>query len=263
MFLALGGHITSGSEHREALYVGDVSTNSVFKFPLHGNQEGHAFVQPGSGGLDGPRGIIFDGKRHLLVVNQNVDQSFPGEILRYGACSGEFLGALVSHTDPHPPFAPRGIVLKDNILYVADEGDGVTGRLARYDGTTGAFLGDLPVPETIVDEFNSTDFRPRSLVFGPDGLLYVSLFLSPDGFPNSGAVVRYNTHHAEFVDVFIAGTQANGNPYDLNRPEGLVFGPDGKLYITRYALRKDQNLPRLTRYFSSASKRTPTIQTRS
>jgi DNA-binding beta-propeller fold protein YncE len=73
-------------------------------------------------------------------------------------------------------------------------------------------------------------------VIGPgDGYLYVS------NYPNlatglGGDVLRF-TAGGDFVDVFI---HDDGGVGHLNRPEGLVFGPDGSLYITSF--RQDPGL---------------------
>jgi sugar lactone lactonase YvrE len=65
------------------------------------------------------------------------------------------------------------------------------------------------------------------VVFGPDDKLYVSS-LRDSGV--GGWVLRFNPD-GSFVDSFIADT---GGIDQLNRPEGLVFGPDGNLYITSF-----------------------------
>src|SRR5262249_24832878 len=86
----------------------------------------------------------------------------------------------------------------------------------RYDSTTGAFLG------VFADSGQLTD--PRGVVFGPDGNLYVAdgdgpgqvlRFQGPDGM-NPGAFI--NT----FVPLGSGG---------LSHPSGMLFGPDGNLYI--------------------------------
>jgi hypothetical protein len=90
----------------------------VRRFDVPTGDFGDTFVRSGSGGLHGPRGMVFDHDGNLLVANQNVNQPIAGEILRYDG-KGRFLGALVSASDPDPPFAPRGMVLSNGILFVA------------------------------------------------------------------------------------------------------------------------------------------------
>jgi hypothetical protein len=137
---------------------------------------------------------------------------------------------LVSFQDANAPFAPRGMVLKDNILYVANMQDtdstkaGIApnGEVDRYNATTGQFLGGLAMPAGYAGQFN-----PRAVVFGPDGNLYVSVFDSSN--LNAGYVVRY-------VGGTGSGTVFASNTVDpdLHRPEGLTFGPDGRLYVTGF-----------------------------
>jgi hypothetical protein len=228
-----------------SLYISDIGDNSVKRFnALTGEYQG-LFVKPESGGLLGPQGLIF-GHRELLLSNQNVDQPFPGEILSYLRRNGAFSEALVPHTDPHAPYAPRGLVKAGHRLHVADVGDPAyllggglppnpnPGRLAVYDERSGKWLHDLPYEgflETCTGD-GCEQWAPRGVVFGPDGALYVSLmkFTSADD-PNTlpGRIIRFKNNE---VSVFIDGEHCSG--CGLARPEGLVFGPDGRLYVTSF-----------------------------
>ena len=111
---ALEGRVVP-SASTDFLYVGDGSHNTVERFDAATGEHLGTFVD-GSKSLKGPRGLIFDDDGHLLVANQNVGRGKPGEILKYDAATGAFAGELVPFQDPNAPFAPRGIVLKDNIL---------------------------------------------------------------------------------------------------------------------------------------------------
>jgi hypothetical protein len=220
----------------DILYVGDNASNghsadnSVQSFDAGSGASLGTFVS-GADGLKGARGLIFDGAGHLLLANQNVGRGIPGEIMKYDAVTGAFEGGLVSSKDAHAPFAPRGIVLKDNVLYVANLQDSDTtkagiapdGEIDRYDATTGQFLGAYTRPAGWVGQFN-----PRAVVFGPDGKLYASVFDSSN--MAAGYVVKYDVTTG--AESGFAST-ASGAP-DMHRPEGLTFGPDGKLYVTGF-----------------------------
>lgn len=217
---------------RDLLYIGDTSDDTIKRFDAITGRFLGTFVASGSGGLHGPRGIIFNHKGNLLVSNQNVDQPQNGNVLKYSGQTGMFLGELISSVQEGASFAPRGIVLSNNnILYVADiqspDDPPQPGELRAYNGTTGKFLGN----------FNHSGFNgpffPRSVVIGPDGLLYVSVFNPFD--PLNGWVLQFNPVTKEFIKVFVEGNVVN----NLHRPEGLVFGPDGNLYVTSF--RADEN----------------------
>jgi hypothetical protein len=207
------------------LYIGDGIDNTVKQFDATTGALVGDLVAPGSQGMLGPRGLLFRNPGQLLAVNQNVGLTIPGEVLRYNGVTGVPLGALVSTTDAHAPYAPRGMVLgADHSLYVADDGnlDGVIlGRVARFNSETGAFLGDLqPTGFT-------GDFYARADVIGPDGLLYVTV---RNIAPTGGEVLRWDPATGNFRGVFIASNAGN----DLNRPEGIAFGPDGNLYVVSF-----------------------------
>ncbi|WP_397538658.1 hypothetical protein [Rummeliibacillus pycnus] len=211
-------------KRNDFLYIGDGFDNTVKTFEAETGRFLGSFVASGSNGLNGPRGLIFDHSGNLLVTNQNIGQPQNGDVLKYNRQTGEFLGELVQSNAPGAPFAPRGIVLSnENLLFVADMGDvDVPGEVRLYNGTTGEFLGNLNHSSF------TGQFHPRAVVIGPDGLLYVSVRKLPQG--SGGSVLRFNLRTGQFIGVFIASNTEN----DLNRPEGLVFGPDGNLYITSF-----------------------------
>lgn len=219
---------------RDFLYIGDTSDDTVKRFDAATGKFLGTFVTSGSGGLHGPRGLIFGHMDNLLVSNQNVDQPQNGDVLKYKGQDGSFLGELVSSVQKGAPFAPRGIVLSDdNVLIVADIESPSTndqpqpGEIRAFNGTTGNFI----------HIFNHSGFNgpffPRSVVIGPDGLLYVSVF-NPFN-PLNGWVLRFNLETGAFLDVFVESNAVN----NLHRPEGFVFGPDGNLYVTSF--RADEN----------------------
>jgi hypothetical protein len=225
------------------LYVGDGTNNAVQRFDAAAGAALGTFVA-GSKSLDGPRGMVFDGHGHFLLVNQNVNRGKPGDIMQYDAATGAYLGNLVSFQDANAPFAPRAMVLKDNVLYVAALQEGSTtragtpsGEIDEYNATTGAFLGRTTPPAALTQALADQQFNPRGIAFGPDGNLYVSTFDPAN--PDAGYVLRLNATSqpgAWSVVAFNNGdTVADpGETADLHRPEGLVFGPDGKLYVTSF-----------------------------
>lgn len=227
----------------DSLYIGDGGDNSVKQFDAATGVFQGNFVPPASGksGLYGPRGLIFT-KGQMFLINQNVGKSYGGEVFHYDASTGEFLGALVpcepplKTCDPNAPFAPRGMIRGSNsTLSVADVGDFSThpGKVIQYDLDTGKFLSNFNTKGF------SAAFFPRGIVRGPDGLVYVSVVGNlAAGDTSSGYVLRFNPQTGKFVNVF-ANHAGAGCSVHLHRPEGLVFGSDGRLYVT--AFRKDAN----------------------
>lgn len=214
-------HINLNSLGQDYLYVGDDSDNTVKRFDAITGGFLGTFAK---GHIKGPRGLLFDREGNLLVSNQNVDKNKNGNILKFDGQTGKFLKELVPSNSNNAPFAPRGIILSsDNILYVADFQDpnGNPGEVRAYNGITGVFLG-------VLDHSGyDGEFYPRGLVIGPDHLLYVSVVNFSTGL--GGAVLRFNLTNRTLVDVFVTS-----NSDDLHRPEGLVFGPNGNLYVTSF-----------------------------
>src|SRR5262245_28542496 len=176
------------SDDHDSLYIGDVSTSDDFsqdtvqRFDAQTGAALGVFVHnPPTGQLcdvpilHGPLGLIF--VDHTLLVSNLETNLFTcsGEILQYRRKTGRLLGALVPNTNPDAPVGPRGLVRgHGRTLYVADlHSTASQGQVKQYDLKTGAFLGNLDFTGFSGDSFG--EYHPRGLVFGPDGLLYVSL----------------------------------------------------------------------------------------
>lgn len=237
------------SVQADSLYIGDGGDNSVKRFDASAGTFQGNFVAPGSGGLSGPRGVIFLQGR-LLVVNQNALTDDFGEILRYRRNDGAFTDALIPCNpplgrltcNPDGPFIPRGLIrgLGDTILVADLFSQGANfqppGHIKEVSSKTGAFVRNYDTTG-----FNAP-FFPRGIVRGPDGLIYVSVIGSldpedPAFDPLSGYILRFNPRSGKLVDTLVSNPADNpslGCTQHLHRPEGLVFGPDNNLYVTSF-----------------------------
>lgn len=218
----------------DSLYIGDRADNSVKQYNATTGAFQRVFIPAGNQGLLGPSGMIFT-KGLLFLANQNVFQPFSGEILRYNPTTGAFISALVPCKPPlracnaNAPFAPRGMIRGPGYtVYVADSKNSPTsGRIAQYNLNNGALVRNL-------DKTGYTGpFFPKGIVRGPDDLLYVTGTGDPDvpGLTDPGFILRFSAQTGRFVDVFSSNT-AVGCAGLLHSPEGLTFGPDGRLYVT-------------------------------
>ncbi len=179
-----------------------------------------------------------------------------GAVLRYRLLDGGFLGELVPNLSNGLNIVHRVLVGPTGDLFTDNHLDGV---IKRWDGATGAFLGDFAF---------AGGAGPEDMIFGADGDLYVSGYFSGEvlrydgvtgaplpapGQPGAtfasglaeprgllfdaagnllvavagfGSVRRYDTTTGAYMGDFIAPGSGG-----LAYPRGTTYGPDGHLYV--------------------------------
>jgi hypothetical protein len=144
-------------------------------------------------------------------------------ILRFDESKGTFLGAFVPpgsgglRTPRGLDFGPDGNLAVLSGPFILPSGGTEQDEVLRFNSSTGAFLGTLVMNGDLADA--------RALVFGHDQNLYVSN--DGNGADHRGKdIERYDGTTGKFLGQFV--TPSSGG---LNHPQGLVFGPDGNLYV--------------------------------
>src|SRR6185436_467470 len=107
--------------------------------------------------------IVLSPASTLSAGDLLVSSRFNSRVLRYNAATGTFVGVYASGWGVANP---NGIAFgPDGNLYV---GNGDEGRVLKFDGQSGDFLGSFVTPSTPGGLAGC-----RAILFGPDGNLYV------------------------------------------------------------------------------------------
>jgi streptogramin lyase len=200
----------------QELFVTSAGSNSVLRFSATTGAFVDTFVPAGSGGLSNPRGIALGSDGHLYVSSTRTNS-----VLRYHGVTGAPLGSFVSSgsgglTNPSSlAFGP------DGNLYVASQADH-NGTILKYNGVTGAFIG------IFVAHASGGYDGGNGFTFRADGYIYASnIGHSDSALPNKNSILRFDGTTGAFVDVFVPAGSGG-----LVQPGGVVFGPDGNLFVS-------------------------------
>jgi hypothetical protein len=196
------------------LYISSFSTGSIERYNgATGNYVGR-FVGGSGSNLRNPEGIKFGPDGNLYVVDRT-----QSAVLRYDGGTGAFIDQFVKAGAGGYNNAGGIVFGPDGNLYATSGTQSQTGpgstspQILRFDGSTGAFK-DVFVPVG-----SGGISSPFSLLFGPDGNLYVSNV-------TSNSILRYDGRTGAFLGAFVPS-----NSGGLSRPTGMAFGPDGFFYV--------------------------------
>ncbi|NNF03497.1 MAG: T9SS type A sorting domain-containing protein [Rhodothermales bacterium] len=95
-----------------------------------------------------------------------------------------------------------------------------TDEIRIYDAATGDFIETLAPADAARD-------RPQEVVFGPDGLLYVTFIAGAE----NGVIHRYDPSTGQDLGAFSSG-------YELDQPTKMRIGPDGHFYVSQWGGQK-------------------------
>jgi len=173
------------------------------------------FVAPGSGGIGTPARIVtIPGNGDFLVSDGS-------RINRYNKTTGAFVSTFLANGAGG--FTSKGDMLfgPDGNFYVVDQDAANNNGVAKFNGSSGAFLGMLVAPGLVPDTIGG-------IAFGNDGDLYLSRTLTTT---TAGDVRRFDGTTGTFLGVFI------NDATRLPAPQDILFTPEpASLSIAGYTL---------------------------
>jgi sugar lactone lactonase YvrE len=205
------------------LYVVSQGTNAVLRYdPVTGAPAG-TLVASGSGGLDAPRGLLFqNGYVYVTSTSTNGDTG-PGAnaVLRFDAVTGAPAGVSGVPGDAVFIASGRGGPTNPSTLVIGPDGNAYVSSTAsssnavlRYDGMTGAFIN------AFVPSGSGGLDGPVGMVFRPDGYLYVVGW-------RSNSVLRYQASNGAFASTVVPSGSGGASS-----PNELLFDASGNLLVT-------------------------------
>jgi sugar lactone lactonase YvrE len=183
------------------MYVASEYTNQVLQYNATTGAYVGVFVAAGSGGINGPWGMAFDSAGNLYVSGRNSNS-----VVKYDT-NGNPVGTYIAAGSGGLNL-PEGIAFDPSgtYLYAASSG---TNQILKYNASTGAFVGVAA---------SSGLSSPHYVVFGADGLMYVSS-------GGNSRIIRF-TQNGTYVDDYVPAGSGS-----LADPHWMAFGANGDLYV--------------------------------
>ncbi|XXF79922.1 hypothetical protein P2318_09290 [Myxococcaceae bacterium GXIMD 01537] len=204
---------------RGVLIVGNTQADNVVVFDEETGTFLATLIPAGTGGLKAPDAMVFGPDGNLYVSSGDTLET--SAVLRFNPRTGAFIDVFASGGGLLRPY---GLAFgADGNLYVSSF---LTDQILRFNATTGAFVDVFASGTGVAGGLNG----PNQLVFGPNGLLYVTTEGSVavggqatfPGLPSQ--VLRYNPL-TRASEVFADQPQPFPGASFVSLL-GLAFGPD-------------------------------------